>query len=186
MAVTGCPNLPADFSQPFDEPDAHGTIYGAVHQGGAWEVPADDPNAQRNPIAAATEPIGDGLRVCESVEKAHSKRSDAARIVETFGGPAQPVRLDSQCKYAVVARGQADAYLRMPTSRTYVEKIWDHAAGSIIATEAGAVVTDITGAALDFTRGRQLETNRGIVCAAPHVHGRIIEAIERLGIGATV
>ena len=110
----------------------------------------------------------------------------AARIVEAFGGPAQPVRLDSQCKYAVVARGQADAYLRMPTSRTYVEKIWDHAAGSIIATEAGAVVTDITGAALDFTHGRQLETNRGVVCAVPHVHGRIIEAIERLGIGATV
>ena len=96
------------------------------------------------------------------------------------------MRLDSQCKYAVVARGQADAYLRMPTSKTYVEKIWDHAAGSIIATEAGAVVTDINGAALDFTHGRQLETNRGVVCAVPHVHGQIIEAIERLGIGATV
>ncbi|MEE8156239.1 MAG: 3'(2'),5'-bisphosphate nucleotidase [Phycisphaerales bacterium] len=186
LGVMGCPNLPADFSRPLDEPDTHGTIYGAVHQGGAWELPADDPSAQRNPIAATTEPIGDGLRVCESVEKAHSQRSDAARIVEVFGGPAQPVRLDSQCKYAVVARGQADAYLRMPTSRTYVEKIWDHAAGSIIATEAGAVVTDITGAALDFTHGRQLETNRGIVCAAPHVHGRIIKAIDRLGIGATV
>ncbi len=186
LGVMGCPNLPADFSQPFDEPDAHGTIYGAVHQGGAWELPADNPSAQRRPIAAATEPIGEGLRVCESVEKAHSKRSDAARIVEAFGGPAQAVRLDSQCKYAVVARGQADAYLRMPTSRTYVEKIWDHAAGSIIATEAGAVVTDITGAALDFTHGRQLETNRGVVCAVPHVHGQIIEAIDRLGIGATV
>lgn len=186
LGVMGCPNLPADSSQPLDKPDAHGTIYGAVHQGGAWELPADDPSAQPNPIAAATEPIGEGLRICESVEKAHSKRSDAARIAETFGGPARPVRLDSQCKYAVVARGQADAYLRMPTSKTYVEKIWDHAAGSIIATEAGAVVTDINGAALDFTHGRQLETNRGVVCAVPHVHGRIIEAIERLGIGATV
>lgn len=186
LGVMGCPNLPADFSRPLDKPDTNGTLYGAVHQGGAWELPADDPSAQRNPIAATADPIDEGLRICESVEKAHSKRSDAARIVETFGRPSQPVRLDSQCKYAVVARGQADAYLRLPTGRTYVEKIWDHAAGSIIATEAGAVVTDITGAALDFTHGRQLETNRGIVCAAPHAHGRIIEAIDRLGIGATV
>ena len=186
MGVLGCPNLPADSSRPLDQPDAHGTIYVAVHQGGAWELPADDPSAQRKSIAATTESKGGGLRICESVEKAHSKRSDAARIVEALGGPAQPVRLDSQCKYAVVARGQADAYLRMPASMTYVEKIWDHAAGSIIATEAGAIVTDITGAALDFTHGRRLETNRGVVCAAPHIHGRIIQAIESLGIGAGV
>ena len=186
LGVLGCPNLPADSSQPLDEPDAHGTIYGAVYQGGTWELPADDSSAHRKPIAATTESKGGGLRLCESVEKAHSKRSDAAQVAEAFGGQAQPVRLDSQCKYAVVARGQADAYLRMPTSKTYVEKIWDHAAGSIIATEAGAIVTDITGSELDFGRGRTLETNRGVVCAAPHVHGRIIEAIERLGIGATV
>ncbi len=186
MGVMGCPNLPADPSQPLDQPDARGTIYGAVHQSGAWELPADDPSAQRKPIAATTESKGEELRICESVEKAHSKRSDAAQIAETFGGPVQPVRLDSQCKYAVVARGQADAYLRMPTSKTYVEKIWDHAAGSIIATEAGAIVTDITGSELDFKHGRRLETNRGVVCAAPHIHGRIIKAIESLGIGAGV
>jgi len=26
-------------------------------------------------------------------------------------------------------RGQADAYLRLPTRKGYVERIWDHAAG---------------------------------------------------------
>ena len=186
LGVMGCPNLPADSSQPLDQPDARGTIYGAVHQNGAWELTADDPNGRRKSVAATTESRGGGLRICESVEKAHSKRSDAARIAETFGGPAQPVRLDSQCKYAVVARGQADAYLRMPTSKTYVERIWDHAAGSIIATEAGAIVTDITGSDLDFKQGRRLETNRGVVCAAPHIHGRIIKAIKDLGVGAGV
>ena len=186
LGVLGCPNLPADVSQPLDVPDTQGTIYTAFLAGGAWELPADDPSADRRRIAATHEPLGPELRVCESVEKAHSKRSDTQRIVEILGSPPQSVRLDSQCKYAVVARGQADAYLRMPTGKFYVEKIWDHAAGSIIATEAGAVVTDITGSALDFTHGRRLEANRGIVCASPHVHGRIIEAIESLGIGATV
>ena len=74
----------------------------------------------------------------------------------------------------------------MPTKKGYVENVWDHAAGMLIATEAGAVVTDITGAQLDFTHGRKLGANRGVVCAAAGVHGRIIEAIETLGIAATV
>ena len=90
------------------------------------------------------------------------------------------MRLDSQCKYAVVARGQADAYLRMPTRKDYVEKIWDHAAGSLLAIEAGAVVSDVAGAPLDFTHGPRLEANRGIICAIAPIHGRIVKAIADL------
>jgi 3'(2'), 5'-bisphosphate nucleotidase len=123
------------------------------------------------------------VRICESVETAHSKHGDTQRVLDRLGYGVEYTRLDSQCKYAVVARGQADAYLRMPTHKGYVEKIWDHAAGMLIATEAGAVVTDISGAPLDFARGRRLEANRGVVCAAAGVHGKIIDAIEALGIG---
>jgi 3'(2'), 5'-bisphosphate nucleotidase len=65
-----------------------------------------------------------------------------------------------------------------------VEKIWDHAAGMLIAQEAGAIVSDITGEPLDFSCGRRLEKNRGVICAAPGLHHRIIESIERLAIGA--
>lgn len=32
--------------------------------------------------------------------------------------------MDSQAKYATIARGAADIYLRLPTSATYEEKIW--------------------------------------------------------------
>jgi 3'(2'), 5'-bisphosphate nucleotidase len=99
-----------------------------------------------------------------------------------LGAASIPMRLDSQCKYALVARGQADAYLRLPTGKPYVEKIWDHAAGMIIAQEAGAIVTDIAGVPLDFGRGRRLEGNRGVVCAARGLHEPLIHAIERLGI----
>jgi 3'(2'), 5'-bisphosphate nucleotidase len=87
-------------------------------------------------------------------------------------------RLDSQAKYAVVASGAADAYLRLPTRPGYIERIWDHAAGSLVATEAGAVVTDITGKPLDFSSGRGLEGNRGVVCATSVVHSRLIERIK--------
>jgi 3'(2'), 5'-bisphosphate nucleotidase len=92
------------------------------------------------------------------------------------------VQLDSQAKYAVVARRQADAYLRMPTRPGYVERIWDHAAGWLIAREAGARVTDIRGAELDFGRGRGLEANTGVIAAEPALHARLLHAIAELGL----
>ncbi|MEM9662703.1 MAG: inositol monophosphatase family protein, partial [Planctomycetota bacterium] len=62
------------------------------------------------------------------------------------------------------------------------ERIWDHAAGALIAAESGCAVTDIFGNQLDFGQGRGLEKNKGIVCAPPRVHGLMIGAIEALGI----
>ncbi len=184
LGVMGCPNLPRAFDASLEKADPRGAIYFAASTRGAWELPADKPGAEPTRIGAReVDPEDlDGIRACESVEAAHSAQDDTARVLASLGSPGKPVRLDSQCKYAVVARGQADAYLRLPTRKDYVEKIWDHAAGSLIATEAGARVSDITGSALDFGRGRRLETNRGIVCAAYGLHGLLIDAIEKLGI----
>ena len=117
------------------------------------------------------------VRLCESVEAAYSAHGEAAAVLAALGGEARSVRLDSQAKYATVARGQADLYLRMPTRPGYVERIWDHAAGMLVAEEAGAIVTDITGKALDFNHGWGLEENRGVVCAHPALHQAVIEAI---------
>jgi 3'(2'), 5'-bisphosphate nucleotidase len=80
----------------------------------------------------------------------------------------------------VVARGQADAYLRLPTRADYVEKIWDHAAGKLVAEEAGAIVTDIDGKPLDFAHGATLSRNRGVVCAPPEFHAALLDAIRAL------
>ena len=68
--------------------------------------------------------------------------------------------------------------------RDDVERIWDHAAGALIAAEAGCLVSDAAGRELDFSHGRGLERNRGIVVAEPQLHGRIIEAIRAEGAGA--
>lgn len=186
LGVMGCPNLPADHAADLTLADGTGLLYAAQRDRGTWQWPANQPDTEPMAVHARTGLAVGGIQACESVESGHSKQDDTARILGVLGGSGDPVRLDSQCKYAVVARGQADAYLRLPTSRAYVEKIWDHAAGSIIALEAGAVVTDISGAALDFTRGRKLQENRGIICASTAVHGRIIEAIAELGIGSAV
>ena len=187
LGVMGCPNLSADHGRPFDDPDPVGVIYAASDGGGCRQLSADEPGGEAQPVSAPSDTAfetGATVRVCGSVEAAHSKHSDTERVSEHLGLVVEYARLDSQCKYAVVARGQADAYLRMPIRKDYVEKIWDHAAGSIIATEAGAVVTDVSGAPLDFGRGSRLEANRGVVCAASGAHPMIIRAIDDLGIAA--
>ena len=100
-----------------------------------------------------------------------------------MGVTAQPVRIDSQCKYAVVARGEAEAYLRLPRDDVYREKIWDHAAGVLCVTEAGGRVTDVLGRDLDFARGYRLEGNRGVAVANGPLHTPLVEAMADLGIG---
>ncbi len=187
VGVMGCPNLPRNFNAPLDRPDRHGSIYAAVRGDGVYEYPCDDRAEKPVRITRLDRAEGEPISVCASVEAAHSNVDDTDRILEhlrTHGHPTgEPARLDSQAKYAVTARGQADAYLRLPTKKGYVERIWDHAAGALVATEAGCFVTDIFGNSLDFSHGRGLEKNKGVVCAPPRVHGLVIGAIGELGIG---
>ena len=180
--VMGCPNLSVNHAFPLDEKDATGVVYAASSGAGAWEFSDCDPAGTPMRILAQQYEPNRPLRFCESAEKSHSSRGDSERIIESIGTRGEPARLDSQCKYALVARGQADGYLRLPTSQTYVEKIWDHAAGLSIATEAGAIVTDVAGHPLDFTHGPRLEQNRGVICATDGLHQQIIEAISELSI----
>jgi len=189
LGALACPNLSRDFSAAFDRADAGGSVYVAARGEGVreWACSRDADGEGKAVERAAWE--GGAVSVCASVEKAHSNVSDTDRVLglieeKGWGTTGEPARLDSQCKYAVVARGQADAYLRLPTKKGYVEKIWDHAAGSLIAEEAGAVVTDIHGEPLDFSRGKGLSANSGVVCAAAGLHGKVVEAIGELGIKA--
>lgn len=184
IGALGCPNLPMDFNADIDTPDDMGCLYLTIRGDGVLEAPALDPNAKPRRITRLDHLKGDPIRVCASVEKAHSNADDTDRILEFIGESSTPIRLDSQAKYAVVARGQADAYLRLPTKKGYIERIWDHAAGALVAAEAGCFITDIKGNTLDFSHGRGLEKNRGIVCAPPRVHALLINAIDQLGIGA--
>ena len=95
-----------------------------------------------------------------------------------LGSSQAPLAIDSQAKYAAVAHGAADAYLRLPVRAGYQEKVWDHAAGYIVVTEAGGVVTDIDGASLNFGEGRTLASTRGLVVTNGHIHQRVLDAVS--------
>ncbi|MFB6231728.1 MAG: inositol monophosphatase family protein, partial [Salinibacter sp.] len=91
---------------------------------------------------------------------------------------ADSIRIDSQAKYAIVARGEAEIYLRLPRPGTdYTERIWDHAAGSLVVQAAGGTVTDMHGEPLDFTHGHLLEENTGVVATNGPLHDEVIDAL---------
>ncbi len=94
-----------------------------------------------------------------------------------LGIRSEPYRIDSQCKYAAVARNDASIYLRLPTRKDYQEKIWDHAAGKLVVECAGGKVTDVDGKPLDFGRGRTLADNRGVVATCGAIHDEVIAAV---------
>lgn len=184
LAALACPALPSDPSVDVSTPDATGSIFLAARGRAAFEVvaerglasfPHSNSSAARR-IAARPWASGQPVTMCESVESGHSDQDLSRRMMERFGPPAPPLRLDSQAKYAVVARGQAHAYLRLPTRKGYIERIWDHAAGSLLATEAGCRVGDVDGKPLDFGHGRGLDGNRGAVCASPSLFPLLISA----------
>jgi len=170
LGVLGCPNLP--------NPDGStGAIFAAtdgVCQ--AWYGSATDPVAVR---VAAPASLADA-RFCESVESGHSNQDHSAQIAALLGLTAEPYRIDSQCKYAAVARGDASIYLRLPTRADYREKIWDHAAGKFVVEQAGGVVTDVTGAPLDFSCGTTLDANSGVIATDGHFHEQVIDAVGRV------
>ncbi len=178
VAVVGCPNLGPDLNG--DRQD--GTVFAAIRGAGVWQLPMTT-EGQAKPVKVSPQTDTTLIRFCESVEAAHSSHGDAARIAEHLNIQAEPARLDSQAKYAVVCRGEAEAYLRLPRDGKYKEKIWDHAGGVLILTEAGGRVTDIRGNDLDFTRGYRLENNLGVIVTNGHMHDAVIKAILELGIG---
>jgi HAL2 family 3'(2'),5'-bisphosphate nucleotidase len=185
VAALACPNLPCS---PEPDPTAPlGTVFFAIRGAGSHAAPlfaadADSTTTPAHPIHVTPRASLPDLRLCESVESAHTAHDCSAQLIHTLGITAPPVRLDSQAKYGVVARGDAELYLRLPTRPGYREKIWDHAAGVLVVQEAGGTVTDVDGRPLDFARGRELAANRGVVVShGPH-HALVVETLRKLGV----
>ncbi len=177
VAALACPNLGSEVASS----DEAGSIYVAVRGHGAMSLPLEGSHGVSQVRVSSTSDTAQA-RFCESVESGHSSHNDAAEVASILGIKTSPVRLDSQAKYAVVARGEADIYLRLPTRAGYVERIWDHAAGVLVVTEAGGKVTDVTGKPLAFTHGRGLEENRGVVVTNGLLHDEVIAAVKQAGV----
>lgn len=187
VGVLGCPNLPVDDSEALTEnigadatdAEGKGVLFSAVLGQGAASRPLST-GALANGSKISMKPLSNiaDATFCESVEAGHSSQGDAANIAKKLGITKPSVRMDSQAKYGSIARGAGDLYLRLPVRKDYVEKIWDHAAGDLIVREAGGQVTDVEGKRLDFSHGRTLQENKGVIAAPKDVHSKVIEAVS--------
>ena len=186
LGVLGCPNLSG-------VDDKTGCIFVAVKDEGCFVRSLDTLDARTENQTFAGQECGllekrvnvdkidlpENIVFCESVESDHTAHDRSAKIAKILGVTTEPYRIDSQCKYGAVAQGDASIYLRLPIKKGYQEKIWDHAAGSIVVQEAGGKVTDITGNELDFSIGRELVSNKGIIASNGILHNRILEAVTK-------
>ena len=185
VGVLGCPNLPIDNNVPLSadvgsvNDTSRGVLFAAVLGAGATSRPLANGNLQQSqPIRMRDVPKISEATFCESLEAGHSSHGDQAKIAKKLGITKDSVRMDSQAKYASIARGSGDLYLRLPVRADYEEKIWDHAAGDLIVREAGGEVTDAVGKRLDFGKGRTLKDNKGVVAAPAAVHAHVLEAVK--------
>ncbi|KAG2284484.1 hypothetical protein Bca52824_055704 [Brassica carinata] len=96
--------------------------------------------------------------------------------VKKLGIKESPIKINSQTKYAALSRGDGEVYLRF-TRKPRPESIWNHAAGSILVSEAGGKVTDAAGNPLDFSKGKYLDYKRGIVVTTQKLLPRLLKAL---------
>jgi 3'(2'), 5'-bisphosphate nucleotidase len=175
VAALACPALPLDLNQP---DGATGVVFVAVRGQGAQMAALGSADFQPVQVVAATDSAR--LRFVESVEAGHGDQPLQKAIAAAAGITAPSLRMDSQVKYGAVARGDAALYLRLPSPKSpnYREKIWDHAAGSLIIDEAGGRVTDMHGQPLDFAGDYKMNDNRGVVASSGQIHDAVLAALR--------
>ena len=177
LGILACPNLYADQNQPGGE---KGCLFLAIKGRGSVQIDLPGERKKRLSVSKVTHP--QEASFTESVESEHADHLLHQRLAQKLNISRPSLKMDSQAKYGILARGEVTLYLRVPSSSKpgYKEKVWDHAAGSIIAEEAGGKVTDILGRALDFSSGIRMEENHGILASNGSLHEIVLETLQAL------
>ena len=179
IGVLGCPNLEDGYKP---NPKAKGTLAIAVRGEGAWLTSIEGDNQSFAELHVSDTSLGSQARLLRSYESGHTNIGQIDYFAQELAVEVEPVRMDSQAKYIVLAKGKGELYLRLLSSKQpdYKEKIWDQAAGSLIVEEAGGRVSDLHGKRLDFTAGRMLLNNRGILASNSILHDEALIALREI------
>jgi len=178
LGVFGCPNLGAGC---VPEPHGTGVLVLATRGQGAWHTPLNE-EAGLEPMHVSACTDAAQARMLRSYEASHTNAHQVDELARALGLEAEPVLIDSMAKYAVLGAGNGELLVRLlsPKRPDYREKVWDQAAGSIIVEEAGGRITDLAGRPLDFTQGRTLANNRGILASNGRLHEAALEAVAQV------
>jgi 3'(2'), 5'-bisphosphate nucleotidase len=158
--------------------DGAGLLVLALRGQGTWVTSLTQPGDFRQ-LHASDRSEMQNARLLRSFEAGHTNLDQIAEFARAAGIQTQPVRMDSQAKYALLAAGIGDLLLRLlsPAKPDYREKIWDQAAGSLVVQQAGGTITDLDGKPLDFSTGRTLANNRGVLASNSLLHPAALEVL---------
>jgi 3'(2'), 5'-bisphosphate nucleotidase len=175
FGLMACPNLYLEKDQPQGK---RGCLFLAIKGKGSFQMDLQGGNKQTLSVSKTDDP-SEAL-FTESVEPDHADHLFHQRLAKKLNISRPSLRMDSQAKYGIVARGEATLYLRVPSPSEpgYKENIWDHAAGSIIAEEAGGKVTDTLGNPLDFSSEIKMTKNHGILVTNGVLHDVVLKALK--------
>lgn len=178
LGVLACPG----FYEENTPEEAGALIYARQGSGAYLEALSGGPRAPIQ-VSKVTDP--QEATLLTSFESKHSDMEFIDGVAKVLGrGPDAPRRgLDGQDKYGMVAAGMGDAYLRVVPEANFREKLWDHAAGYVIVTEAGGRMTDIYGQPIDWTAGTRMVNNRGVLVTNRFLHDDLLAAIAKARVG---
>lgn len=172
----GCPNL-----DPVEGANGRGILVVAGRGQGAWSAPIF-PGQTWKKLSVTQEKQIENAIIVTSFHGKHTSHNRTEILRKNLGMIPAPHLLDSQAKHAIVAAGKGDIFLRMlPRSNPhYEEKIWDAAAGVIAIEEAGGKATDLDGKELDFSAGKTLARNRGVLATNGWLHQDVLRGLKTL------
>jgi len=178
VSVLGCPGL-SEASRP--DSRGPGSLVAAVRGQGVWSTPLNVSGEFTHLQVSQRSDPGEA-RLLRSFEADHTNTDQLDEVIRALHIQAPPVAMDSQAKYAVLAAGAGDLLLRLlsPKQPDYREKIWDQAAGSLVVEEAGGRISDLEGRPLDFTVGRTLARNRGVLASNGYLHAVALQAARQV------
>jgi 3'(2'), 5'-bisphosphate nucleotidase len=176
LGILACPHLYVDIADPFGQ---KGCLFVASRGKSSFQMNLH--GGSQRPISVSKVENSSEATITESVEADHADHLTHRRLAKRLNISKPSVRMDSQAKYGILARGEVTLYLRVPSPAEpgYKENIWDHAAGSIIAEEAGGKVTDVLGRPLDFSSGIKMVRNHGVLVTNEVLHDVVLRALER-------
>jgi 3'(2'), 5'-bisphosphate nucleotidase len=128
-----------------------GDTYYAAQGAGAWR----QASAGDTPVRIRSRPVADTLGIIGS----HSNPGAITRTLLERLGPHERVPLGSSLKFCVIARGDADLYLRLGATSE-----WDTAAAQCVLEEAGGAVLDLAGRPFRYNTRDSLINPEFIAC----------------------
>lgn len=174
FGALGCPNM-----KPVGGTSGLGALVVAARGEGAWSAPILPGQSWKKVQVSSQKKIEEAL-IVTSFHGKHTSHNSTEILRRQLGVRPDPHLLDSQTKHALVAAGRGDIFFRLlPKSNpNYEEKIWDAAAGVIAIEEAGGRASDLDGKELDFSQGKTLAKNRGVLATNGWLHDDVLRGLR--------